>query len=54
MAIGLSPDRAFRLAREMEVALHREGVQVIRRDELRRRVHQALLREAGRRWPAAT
>ncbi|NHK38756.1 2-phosphoglycerate kinase [Thermus thermophilus] len=47
MAIGLSPDRAFRLAREMEVALHREGVQVIRRDELRRRVHQALLREAG-------
>lgn len=47
MAIGLSPDRAYRLAREIEMSLHQEGVQVVQRDWLRRRVYETLLKEAG-------
>ncbi len=47
MGIGLSPDRAYRLAREMESELRRKGLRVISRDELRSRVYEALLKEAG-------
>lgn len=47
MGIGLSPERAYRLAREVEMALRQEGQRVIRRDELRERVYRALLQEAG-------
>jgi 2-phosphoglycerate kinase len=47
MGIGLSPEKAYRLARELEALLHREGRRVIRRTELRERVYQALLKEAG-------
>ncbi|MDM7324977.1 MAG: 2-phosphoglycerate kinase [Thermus sp.] len=47
MGIGLSPERAYRLAREMEKALRLEGRRVIRRDGLREMVYQALLKEAG-------
>lgn len=47
MGIGLSPEGAYRLARETETQLRREGLQVVRRSELRERVYQALLREAG-------
>ncbi|GAA5335954.1 MULTISPECIES: ATP cone domain-containing protein [Thermus] len=47
MGIGLSPEGAYRLAREIEGALRREGLKVIRRPELRERVYQALLKEAG-------
>ncbi len=47
MGIGFSPERAYRLAREMEKALRLEGRRVIRRNELRERVYQALLKEAG-------
>ncbi|RTG92467.1 MULTISPECIES: ATP cone domain-containing protein [Thermus] len=47
MGIGFSPERAYRLAREMEKALRQEGRRVIRRNELRERVYQALLKEAG-------
>ncbi|MEZ0346947.1 MAG: ATP cone domain-containing protein [Thermus sp.] len=47
MGIGLSPEQAYRLAREIEGTLRRAGIQVIRRPELRERVYQALLKEAG-------
>jgi 2-phosphoglycerate kinase len=47
MGIGLSPEKAYRLALELEALLHREGRRVIRRTELRERVYQALLKEAG-------
>ncbi|GAB5601618.1 2-phosphoglycerate kinase [Thermus sp. FJN-A] len=47
MGIGLSPEQAYRLAREMETGLRREGIRVVRRPELRERVYQALLREVG-------
>jgi 2-phosphoglycerate kinase len=47
MGIGLSPEKAYRLARELEALLHREGRRVIRRTELREKVYQALLKEAG-------
>lgn len=46
MGIGLSPEQAYRLAREMEGELRR-GERVVRRSELRDRVYQALLKEAG-------
>lgn len=47
MSIGLSPDRAYRLAREVEAGLREERIKVIRRDELRRQVYETLLKEAG-------
>jgi 2-phosphoglycerate kinase len=47
MGIGLSPEQAYRLARELEAQLRQEGKGVVRRTELRERVHQALLKEAG-------
>ncbi len=47
MGIGLSPERAYRLAREVEMALRQEGVKVVRRGELRQRVYRTLLQEAG-------
>ncbi|WP_117238220.1 ATP cone domain-containing protein [Thermus sediminis] len=47
MGIGLSPEGAYRLARELEAQLRQEGKRVVRRTELRERVHQALLKEAG-------
>jgi len=47
MGIGLSPERAYRLAREVEVGLRQEGRRGIRRDELRELVYQTLLKEAG-------
>ncbi|WP_038045643.1 ATP cone domain-containing protein [Thermus caliditerrae] len=47
MGIGLSPEGAYRLAREIETQLRQEGLRVVRRPELRERVHQALLKEAG-------
>ena len=47
MGIGLSPEKAYRLARELEAELRQEGKRVIRRSDLRARVHQALLKEAG-------
>jgi 2-phosphoglycerate kinase len=45
--LGFRPEKAYRLARELEALLHREGRRVIRRTELRERVYQALLKEAG-------
>lgn len=47
MAVGLAPDRAYRIARELEARLHAEGRTVIRRDNLRERVYRTLLGEAG-------
>ncbi|MGC8876615.1 ATP cone domain-containing protein [Thermus sp.] len=47
MGIGLSPEQAYRLAREMERALRQEGRRVVGRTELRERVYQALLKEVG-------
>ncbi|KGQ21055.1 ATP cone domain-containing protein [Thermus filiformis] len=47
MAVGLAPDRAYRIARELEARLHAEGRTVIRRDALRERVYRTLLEEAG-------
>ncbi|TBH20230.1 ATP cone domain-containing protein [Thermus thermamylovorans] len=47
MGIGLSPEGAYRLAREMETGLRRQGISAIRRPDLRERVYRALLKEAG-------
>ncbi len=47
MAVGLAPDRAYRIARELEARLHAEGQTVIRRSALRERVYRTLLEEAG-------
>jgi len=47
MAAGLTPDRAYRLAREVERELIRDGRTVIGRDELRERVAALLERRIG-------
>jgi len=47
MAAGLSPDRAYRMAREVERELIREGKRVVDRNELRRRVAELLERRIG-------
>ncbi len=47
MAAGLTPDRAYRLAREVERELIRDGRRVVGRDELRERVARLLERRIG-------
>jgi len=47
MAAGLTPDRAYRMAREVERELIRERRMVIDRDELRRRVADLLEKRIG-------
>ena len=47
MAAGLTPDRAYRLAREVERELIRDGRRVVGRDELRERVARLLQRRIG-------
>ncbi len=47
MAAGLTPDRAYRLAREVERELIRDGHRVVGRDELRERVARLLERRIG-------
>lgn len=47
MAAGLTPDRAYRLAREVERELLRDGQRVVDRDELRKRVARLLERRVG-------
>jgi 2-phosphoglycerate kinase len=57
MACGLPPDRAYRVARIVDIELRRGAVSLVTTDELRERVHAALEREEGadaldryRRW----
>ncbi len=57
MACGLPPDRAYRVARIVDIELRRGAVSLVTTDELRHRVHAALEREEGaealdryRRW----
>lgn len=47
MAVGLSPDSAYRLARDVERRLRDAGSTVVTRDYLRRAVSEELLKEAG-------
>ena len=47
MAAGMSPDRAYRMAREVERELIRQGRRVIERDELRRLVARRLEARIG-------
>ncbi len=47
MAVGLSPDSAYRLARDVERRLREAGSTVVTRDYLRRAVSEELLEEAG-------
>ncbi len=47
MAAGMSPDRAYRMAREVERELIRQGRRVIDRDELRRLVARRLEARIG-------
>ncbi len=47
MAVGLSPDSAYRLARDVERRLRDAGSTVVTRDYLRRAVSEELLEEAG-------
>jgi len=47
MSAGLPPERAYRIAREVERALLESGRRTITRDELREIVYQRLLKEAG-------
>jgi 2-phosphoglycerate kinase len=47
MAVGLSPDSAYRLARDVERRLREAGSTVATRDYLRRTVSEELLEEAG-------
>lgn len=47
MAVGLSPDAAYRLAREVEGALHEEDSTVVSRGELRKLVLSKIQKEAG-------
>ena len=47
MSAGLSPERAYRIAREVERELLESGRSLISRDELRSLVYERLLREAG-------
>jgi 2-phosphoglycerate kinase len=64
MAVGLSPDAAYRLARDVERRLRDSGSTVVKRDHLRKIVTEELMEEAGeevarryqllrsvRRWP---
>lgn len=57
MACGLAPDRAYRVARIVDIELRRGAVALVTTEELRQRVHAALEREEGaealdryRRW----
>jgi len=47
MSAGLTPERAYRIAREVERQLMERGKRTIRRDELRDLVHTRLKEEAG-------
>jgi len=47
MAVGMSPDRAYRMAREVERELIRQGRMVVDRDELRRMVAEYLEQRIG-------
>ena len=47
MSAGLPPERAYRIAREVERQLLERGERMIRRDELRDLVYRRLQREAG-------
>ncbi len=47
MAVGLSPDLAYRLARDVERRLREAGSTVVTRDHLRRVVSEELMEEAG-------
>ncbi|MCS7069732.1 MAG: 2-phosphoglycerate kinase [Meiothermus sp.] len=47
MAVGLSPDSAYRLARDVERRLRDAGSTVVTRDYLRKAVSEELLEEAG-------
>ncbi|WP_337868296.1 ATP cone domain-containing protein [Meiothermus sp.] len=47
MAVGLSPDSAYRLARDVERRLRDAGSTVVTRDYLRRAVSEELMEEAG-------
>lgn len=47
MAVGLSPDSAYRLARDVERRLRDAGSAVVTRDYLRKAVSEELLEEAG-------
>jgi 2-phosphoglycerate kinase len=47
MAVGLSPDSAYRFARDVEARLREAGSVVVTRDYLRRTVAEELLEEAG-------
>jgi len=47
MAVGLSPDAAYRMARDVERRLRDAGSVVVTRDYLRRIVSEELLEEAG-------
>ncbi len=47
MSAGLPPERAYRIAREVERELLESGRRTIPRDELRRLVYERLLKEAG-------
>ncbi|GIW37339.1 MAG: 2-phosphoglycerate kinase [Meiothermus sp.] len=47
MAVGLSPDSAYRLARDVERRLRDAGSAVVTRDYLRKAVSEELMEEAG-------
>ncbi len=47
MAVGLSPDAAYRLARDVERRLRESGAAVVQRDYLRQAVAEELIEEAG-------
>jgi 2-phosphoglycerate kinase len=47
MAVGLSPDAAYRMARDVERRLRESGSAVVTRDYLRRSVAEELAEEAG-------
>ncbi|MCS7058798.1 MAG: 2-phosphoglycerate kinase [Meiothermus sp.] len=47
MAVGLSPDTAYRLARDVERRLREAGSTVVKRDYLRRTVAEELMEVAG-------
>lgn len=47
MAVGLSPDAAYRLARDVERRLRDSGSTVVKRDYLRKAVSEELMEEAG-------
>ncbi|AWR85675.1 2-phosphoglycerate kinase [Meiothermus taiwanensis WR-220] len=47
MAVGLSPDAAYRLARDVERRLRDSGSTVVKRDDLRKAVAEELMEEAG-------